>query len=230
MRRLAAQRQERQHVSTGGPQGHAHGYEAGALRDFSHTPTIMWGSLVRSSERGGGGGGHPTQISERLGVPKSAPVRMAPTDKMTEALSVAPGSVTPFGIMSAGATAVRLLLDVKFKACERLIFHPFTNTKSTLIAPAGVCTHLAARSPPSPHFWARSLCCGSRATRSPHVGLGLCRRLGQIPVEHRQDTRVRGFLRRLVAGKGCVQVPPAPAALCVDVPAVDHAHARTCDG
>lgn len=103
-------------------------------------------------------GGHPTQISERLGVPKSAPVRMAPPEKMAEALSVAPGSVTPFGIMSAGATAVRLLLDVKFKACERLIFHPFTNTKSVLIAPAGVWTHLAARSAFSLHLQARSLC------------------------------------------------------------------------
>jgi hypothetical protein len=77
------------------------------------------------------------QISERLGVPKSAPVRMAPAEKMLEALGVAPGSVTPFGIMSPGAAAVRLLLDVKFKAYERLVFHPFTNTKSTLIAPAG---------------------------------------------------------------------------------------------
>lgn len=76
------------------------------------------------------------EISERLGVPKSAPLRMAAADKMQEALGVQPGSVTPFGIMSTGATNVRLLLDAKFKGCKTLLFHPFINTKTTAITPA----------------------------------------------------------------------------------------------
>mmetsp|Transcript_30393 Transcript_30393/g.51196 ORF Transcript_30393/g.51196 Transcript_30393/m.51196 type:complete len:342 (-) Transcript_30393:451-1476(-) len=76
------------------------------------------------------------EISERLGVPKSTPVRLADGTKMTEALQVEPGCVTPFAVMNPSAINVRLLLDVKFKDCPKLMFHPFINTATTCITPA----------------------------------------------------------------------------------------------
>eukprot|EP00238_Polyblepharides_amylifera_P001652 CAMPEP_0196573986 /NCGR_PEP_ID=MMETSP1081-20130531/3794_1 /TAXON_ID=36882 /ORGANISM="Pyramimonas amylifera, Strain CCMP720" /LENGTH=260 /DNA_ID=CAMNT_0041891869 /DNA_START=152 /DNA_END=934 /DNA_ORIENTATION=- len=75
------------------------------------------------------------EISERLGVPKSAPVRFATAEKMQETLQVQPGSVTPFAVMCESAASVRLLLDAKFKECKTLLFHPFINTATTVISP-----------------------------------------------------------------------------------------------
>jgi Ala-tRNA(Pro) deacylase len=82
-------------------------------------------------------------LSERCGVAKSKPLRLTTYEVMTAVLKVSPGSVTPFAIINADSS-VRLLLDARFKSCERLLFHPLTNDATTLISPDGLVAFLAS--------------------------------------------------------------------------------------
>jgi Ala-tRNA(Pro) deacylase len=82
-------------------------------------------------------------LSERCGVAKSKPLRLTTYEVMSAVLKVAPGSVTPFAVINTDRS-VRLLLDARFKDCERLLFHPLTNDATTLITPAGLVAFLAS--------------------------------------------------------------------------------------
>ena len=62
-------------------------------------------------------------------------MRLAPYDTMTATLCVDPGSVTPLAMLFA-TTPTRLLLDVGFRDCSTLLFHPMVNTATTSISPA----------------------------------------------------------------------------------------------
>jgi Ala-tRNA(Pro) deacylase len=82
-------------------------------------------------------------LSERLGFKPSKPLRLSPYDVMTRILKVAPGAVTPFAVVNCDSS-VRLLLDVRYRNCTRLMFHPLTNEATTLISPDDLVTFLSS--------------------------------------------------------------------------------------
>lgn len=81
---------------------------------------------------------NPKDLSARLGVKASAPLRLADEKLFSEVLQVPQGSVTPFVMGNESAKDVTLLLDVRFAACERLLFHPMQNDWTTAVTPAGL--------------------------------------------------------------------------------------------
>nr|WP_314072815.1 prolyl-tRNA synthetase associated domain-containing protein [uncultured Roseococcus sp.] len=63
-------------------------------------------------------------------------VSMAPAEALVATLGVAPGSVTPFGLVNAPPGSVRVVLDAELaEAPELAWFHPLVNTASTGIRP-----------------------------------------------------------------------------------------------
>lgn len=75
------------------------------------------------------------QISNRLGVKASAPLRLAADDVYHKVLQVPVGAATPFAMAQGSTSEVTLLLDQNFKACETLLFHPMQSDHTTGIAP-----------------------------------------------------------------------------------------------
>jgi len=74
-------------------------------------------------------------LSARLGIKASAPLRLAGDDVFDKVLQVPKGSVTPFCLANPAADEVTLLLDQKFNACEKLLFHPMQSDFTTALAP-----------------------------------------------------------------------------------------------
>jgi Ala-tRNA(Pro) deacylase len=58
----------------------------------------------------------------------------AKPDAMRETLGVAPGAVTPFGLLNDAGRRVRFVLDEALMAHDDLNFHPLTNEATTTIA------------------------------------------------------------------------------------------------
>jgi Ala-tRNA(Pro) deacylase len=56
-----------------------------------------------------------------------------PADLMMALLGVAPGSVTPFGVINDTGARVAVVLDAGLMAHETVNFHPLTNTMTTSI-------------------------------------------------------------------------------------------------
>jgi len=83
------------------------------------------------------------QLSTRLGFKASKPLRLSSYEVMSEQLGVLPGSVTPFALVNAGP-GVRLLLDARFKTQQKLLFHPLTNERTTVISCAGLVVFLTS--------------------------------------------------------------------------------------
>ena len=54
-------------------------------------------------------------------------------DRLMATLGVAPGSVSPFGLLQEGSRDVRVIVDQDLRSAERLIFHPNLNTLSLTI-------------------------------------------------------------------------------------------------
>lgn len=75
-------------------------------------------------------------LARALGVPR---VSFAPPEDLLAQLGVAPGSVTPFGLVNAAPGAVRAVFDRHLmEAFEWVNFHPLTNAMTTAIRPAGL--------------------------------------------------------------------------------------------
>lgn len=55
-------------------------------------------------------------------------------ERLMATLGVAPGSVSPFGLLHEGSTDVRVIVDRDLRRVERLIFHPNLNTLSVTIS------------------------------------------------------------------------------------------------
>ncbi|MDB5414977.1 MAG: YbaK/prolyl-tRNA synthetase associated region [Rubritepida sp.] len=64
-------------------------------------------------------------------------VTMASAEALQATLGVTPGSVTPFGLVNAAPSEIRVLLDAALADAAGLVwFHPLVNTASTGIRPA----------------------------------------------------------------------------------------------
>jgi Ala-tRNA(Pro) deacylase len=63
---------------------------------------------------------------------------------MQETLGVAPGSVTPFGVINDKQARVTLVIDAALMTHEVLNFHPLVNTATTSISREGLLKFLAA--------------------------------------------------------------------------------------
>jgi Ala-tRNA(Pro) deacylase len=55
-------------------------------------------------------------------------------DRLKAALNLAPGSVSPFGLIHDHAHAVRVIVDEDLRSADKLIFHPNINTASVVIS------------------------------------------------------------------------------------------------
>jgi Ala-tRNA(Pro) deacylase len=66
-------------------------------------------------------------------------------ERLQAQLGLTPGSVSPFGLIHPGASAVRVIIDQDLRTAERLIFHPNINTASVSIAAADFERFLATR-------------------------------------------------------------------------------------
>ena len=74
----------------------------------------------------------------------AATLSFALPEVLSDALGIAPGSVTPFAVINDSCRRVRVVLDADMMAGARLNFHPLTNTATTSIAPAGLLAFLDA--------------------------------------------------------------------------------------
>lgn len=70
-------------------------------------------------------------LEQRL---KQGKLTFASADRMERFLGVAPGSVTPFGLIHDTASHVHLFLDKNLAASKWISFHPCINTASLVIA------------------------------------------------------------------------------------------------
>jgi Ala-tRNA(Pro) deacylase len=65
-------------------------------------------------------------------------------ERLMAHLGVAPGSVSPFGLIHDGARAVRVVIDRDLQSAERISFHPNINTATVVIAVADFLRFLRA--------------------------------------------------------------------------------------
>ncbi len=65
-------------------------------------------------------------------------------DLLMEKLGVAPGSVTPFGLMNDRPPSVRVILEAALVAAETVNFHPLINTATTGLASADLLAFIRA--------------------------------------------------------------------------------------
>ena len=84
-------------------------------------------------------------LAEALGTRR---LSFADAPRLQEALGVAPGSVSPFGVVNDGAGKVRVVLDRDLLTRPALKFHPLANTSTTLISPDGLLRFLEATAHP----------------------------------------------------------------------------------
>jgi len=71
-------------------------------------------------------------LHRRLGA--SGRFSFGPADALLETLGVAPGAVTPFGVINDTAARVTVILDETLMRHETINAHPLTNTMTTSIA------------------------------------------------------------------------------------------------
>jgi len=57
-------------------------------------------------------------------------------ERLAEHLGLAPGSVSPFGLLNNPSHTVQVFVDAELRGDERLIFHPNLNQHSLTITPA----------------------------------------------------------------------------------------------
>ena len=66
-------------------------------------------------------------------------------ERLLTQLGVTPGSVSPFGLVHEGSTALQVIVDENLRGADRLIFHPNINTASVTISVADLERFLASR-------------------------------------------------------------------------------------
>jgi Ala-tRNA(Pro) deacylase len=72
-------------------------------------------------------------------------------ERLRKHLGLAPGSVSPFGLINDGDHSVRVVVDRELKVCERVSFHPNINTVTLTISAAGFARFLDACGNPVQH-------------------------------------------------------------------------------
>lgn len=80
-------------------------------------------------------------LHHRLGA---ARLSFGSADLMQETLGVAPGSVTPFGLINDTHQRVGVVLDETMMRQTQLNYHPLVNTMTTTIASGGLMRFIAA--------------------------------------------------------------------------------------
>jgi Ala-tRNA(Pro) deacylase len=73
------------------------------------------------------------RLEKVLGAPRFS---FARPEVLAEVLALAPGSVTPFGLLNDSARRVRVILDQDMLDSERVNFHPLHNAASTTVRSA----------------------------------------------------------------------------------------------
>lgn len=77
-----------------------------------------------------------TVVIKELAKAFSAPeLRFAPPEMLMNILGVAPGSVTPFGLINDTGHCTTVILDKDLLAHELIGIHPLINNATTLISP-----------------------------------------------------------------------------------------------
>src|SRR5262245_12508574 len=70
-------------------------------------------------------------VADQIGDGK---LSFASPERLMTHLGLAPGSVSPFGLINDAAHAVRVVLDFDLKAATRVSFHPNINTRTLVLA------------------------------------------------------------------------------------------------
>jgi Ala-tRNA(Pro) deacylase len=81
-------------------------------------------------------------IAARLGDDR---LSFASADRLMRFLHLAPGAVSPFGLINASARDVIVVLDADLAGTERIGFHPNVNTATITLPTADFLRFLAAR-------------------------------------------------------------------------------------
>ena len=74
-------------------------------------------------------------LADALGTRR---LSFASAGRLQETLGLAPGSVSPFGVVNDADGRVRVVLDRDLLARPALKFHPLVNTLTTVISPEGL--------------------------------------------------------------------------------------------
>jgi len=77
---------------------------------------------------------HNIQIRDLEQRLKQGKLTFASDQRLMKYLGLAPGSVSPFGLIYDSAKHVHLFLDENFKKSEKISFHPNLNTASIIIS------------------------------------------------------------------------------------------------
>jgi Ala-tRNA(Pro) deacylase len=88
----------------------------------------IWLAVVPADKRADLGA-----LEKRLGAPR---LSFGKPELLWEVLGLAPGSVTPFGLLNDTARRVRVILDTDLLAAEWMNCHPLHNAASTTIRSA----------------------------------------------------------------------------------------------
>jgi len=72
-------------------------------------------------------------VADQIGDGK---LSFASPERLMKHLGLAPGSVSPFGLINDRERAVRVVLDRELKTAARLSFHPNINTRTLVISGA----------------------------------------------------------------------------------------------
>ena len=67
-------------------------------------------------------------------------------ERLMEKMGLAPGSVSPFGLLHEGSRDVQVVIDAELRGADRLMFHPNINTATVTISFADLERFLATRS------------------------------------------------------------------------------------
>jgi Ala-tRNA(Pro) deacylase len=82
------------------------------------------------------------ELRRRLGARKT--LSFGAPELLMEVLGVAPGAVTPFGVINDRAGRVQVVLDQRMLGHDPLNYHPLTNARTTAIAPKDLLAFLEA--------------------------------------------------------------------------------------
>jgi Ala-tRNA(Pro) deacylase len=88
-------------------------------------------------------------VADQIGDGK---LSFASPQRLMTHLGLAPGSVSPFGLVNDRAHAVRVVIDRDLQAAERLSFHPNINTATLVVSGADFARFLAACGNPVQHI------------------------------------------------------------------------------
>jgi Ala-tRNA(Pro) deacylase len=80
-------------------------------------------------------------LGERIGAGK---VSFGSAERLMQYLGVAPGSVTPFGLINDKGAQVQVVVDRALLAHDPINVHPLTNDRTTAIAPKDLLAFIAA--------------------------------------------------------------------------------------